>query len=122
MKKYILIVSLLASCLVFVESQSSESSESSESPGSEVILGFIYDSTGVTFQVESNGCTEKSDFVVLQLETYPVQVMIERTRPDNCEVSVPYGEYIKFTYEELGQSAGTKFDIGNQINDRITIF
>ncbi len=117
MKQIIIIFSLLASFSVFAEYQL---------PEPEVILGLVYDSTGVTFQVESDGCTDKSYFVILQLKTSPVQIVLGRVRlddePDDCIAYTPYGTFVKFTYEELGQKAGDKFDIGNRFKKRLPVF
>ena len=116
MKKVIIILSLLAPFSAFAERRPSPP------PIQEVILGLVYNAEGVIFQVESSGCTKKSAFVILHLETYPEQIILSRTDQDHCNVHRPYGTFIKFTYQELGKKIGDKFDIGNRVKNRITVF
>lgn len=83
---------------------------------SERILGYSQSAEGITYQVTSGGCTEKADFEVQQLETYPVQLKLVRNEPDFCEAYFPYGTKITFTWEELGLSAGTRAIMANQLS------
>jgi len=102
-------------------------------PNHEQLLGARVDERGITFQVRSNGCTDKQHFefdVVEQLE--PVSPMLPalehhhyitviRLAPDFCEKLVPYGTEIFVSFEELGISFG-KFHINNPIGgDKINI-
>lgn len=82
----------------------------------EAILGVTYNADGITYQVSSGGCTSKENFEVAQLETFPVQLVLNRISPDFCEAYLPYGVTITFTYAELGLTEGTQFVIGNQIS------
>ena len=47
----------------------------------EELLGLIVDETGIHYQVASGGCTGRDDFELLQLETFPVQLRLERLQP-----------------------------------------
>jgi hypothetical protein len=78
----------------------------------ERIMGVKHDRTGLTFQVMSNGCTEKEDFELLQQETYPAKVFLIRKTPDYCRAFVRYGVEIHFTWEELGNQP---FYLGNEL-------
>ena len=88
----------------------------------EEILGVTYDSTGVTFQVATGGCTSKSDFNFRILEIYPPQYILIRTKPDVCDAFFPYGKMIKFTYDELGLKKGNRFHITNKLIDRRIVY
>ena len=87
----------------------------------EEIFGFTTDYTGITFQVKSYGCTEKSDFSFEQIETLG-QVTLLRDNMDTCESVMPYGVSITFTYSELGFVRGSEFYINNKINNKITVY
>ena len=91
------------------------------SGGPEVILGYSYNSDGVSFQVESGGCTQKSDFSFQILEKYPIEIILIRDRADFCEAYYPYGTVIEFTYKEMGVTEGMEFVIGNDVKKQIEI-
>lgn len=81
----------------------------------EALQGFSADSEGVTFQVHSSGCTKKSDFSFIVLDSVPAKVLLTRNNEDLCEAYVPYGTPIKFSYDELGFNEGDEFNILNPL-------
>lgn len=100
----------------------------------EQLLGARVDERGITFQVRSNGCTDKQHFdfmVIEQLE--PISPMlpalehhhyitVKRVTADDCKALVPYGTEVFVSFEELHISFG-KFHINNPIGgDKINIW
>lgn len=92
----------------------------------EQLLGVTVNDQGITFQVASNGCTERGDFsfnVVEVLESLSPMlpalehhhyISITRNNPDSCEALIPYGTLIFMSFQELGIAFG-KFHIKNPI-------
>ena len=86
--------------------------------GSEIekLLGIHVDARGITFQVLSNGCTQKDDFQVQIFGAKPLQLLLLRDRPDFCEAFVPYGKRIRFSYQELGLRDGKLMRVLNPLS------
>lgn len=81
----------------------------------EALLGLRIDERGLTFQVESSGCTKKGDFEVQVFDVKPRQFLLLRTRPDLCEAVVPYGKRIRFSFAELGIEIGDRIRVLNPL-------
>ena len=82
----------------------------------EKILGYLPSNKGLTFQVTSGGCTQKSDFtskVEKDKSTGVIYLSLLRLRPDLCYPFIPMGERFNFTYAELGITSGDNFVIAN---------
>lgn len=98
----------------------------------EQLLGVNVREDGITFQVRSNGCTEKQHFqfqVEERLE--PISSMlpamehhhyitVNRQIPDGCEMFVPFGTEIFMSFEELNIFFG-KFHVSNPIGGDMAI-
>lgn len=85
-------------------------------PQMEHLLGFEYGPEGLTFQVNSGGCSNKDSFVLIQKESYPLGVSLKRIRPDFCDAYLPFGTKLTYTWEELGWSTGeVRFIIENPL-------
>lgn len=66
-------------------------------------------------RVESNGCTEVSDFAV-ELTTAAegwTEVAVNRTDPDLCKALVPDGVEVNWSFSELGVEPGTPLRLLN---------
>lgn len=99
---------------------SAPSSPAPEAPATstdsaETLLGLWVDADGVTFQVRSGGCTQKSDFRIVSRERDPLRLALVRDSADPCKAFVPYGVGITFSFEELGIAPGSAFEIVNSI-------
>lgn len=81
----------------------------------ESLLGLRVSSKGISYFVYSGGCTQKSDFQVYVLESYPVQLQLVRLKPDVCKVLVPDGVRIFFRWDEIGLQKGMPFRINNPV-------
>jgi hypothetical protein len=82
----------------------------------EQLLGFTYDREGITLQVNSGGCTKKSDFTFIKGVYKDIPTLaFYRSNTDTCLAYYPHGIKIHFTYAELGINGSKKFYILNQI-------
>jgi hypothetical protein len=82
----------------------------------ETILGYTFGKTGITFQVETNGCTDKSSFEVEVEEPRadaPLVVKLLRIEGDECDEHHPYGKEITWSWEETGLYPGEEFVLTN---------
>ena len=83
----------------------------------EEILGYRPMSDGIVFQVRSGGCTHKTDFLAetkRDQRTGATELILLRIRPDLCHPFLPMGERFKFSYAELGLTAGEDFVVKNK--------
>jgi hypothetical protein len=83
----------------------------------EAILGFTVDEVGITYQVESSGCTSKSDFELDHLESFPMQLVLRRVQFDACDVYLPYGTKITYAWGEINADFGMELIIANPIKN-----
>lgn len=93
----------------------STTSAAAQATGEESLLGLRVTSKGIAYYVYSGGCTDKSDFQVYMLESYPVQLQLVRTKPDVCKVYVPDGVKIFFRWDEIGLQPGMPFRVRNPL-------
>ena len=81
----------------------------------EMLLGIRVDNAGIEFQVASGGCTDKENFRIEQKESLPVELKLIRTLEDLCEMNVPYGTFLRYTYKELGLNQHDRFHVANRL-------
>lgn len=91
-------------------------------PEFEPLLGVMFREQAIVFQVASSGCTQKSDFEVEVLESFPLQIRLIRIQEDPCDAFVPLGERIRFTYRELGIAPGDELRVVNPLGTVIVPF
>jgi hypothetical protein len=91
-------------------------------PQLEALGGMLFTEYGIVFQVNSNGCTQKSDFEVVIMESYPMQLSLERVNPDPCDAYIPLGERIFFSYRELGVAPGSELMVVNPLGKLVVPF
>ncbi len=80
------------------------------------VYGFMTDERGITFQVQSNGCTIKKDFVLDVMEMPPIEVSeirLIRRRTDPCKGWKERGARIFYSWKEVGLLPGVQFQITN---------
>ena len=103
-----------------------DDSDSLEIEGqAEPLLGLLYSSEGLEFQVQSAGCTEKSHFVVQRLSPegqISSQLLLIREVPDYCDAYVPFGARISYSYEELDLEEDEPFTVLNPLSNYRVIF
>ncbi len=87
-----------------------------EGPRLEGIFGYAVSATGVTFQVQSGGCTGKGSFLVyVNPERTPKEVFLFRLNADPCRAYLPGGINVSFTYKEMGLNPEEHFRIMNTV-------
>ena len=79
----------------------------------ELVFGYAVGIEGVTFQVQSGGCTNKESFRIELQEKEPMGVALYRVQPDYCEAYLPYGVFVRFSYDEIGLRGNGRFQIVN---------
>lgn len=82
------------------------------------IFGYIADAEGVSVATQSNGCTDKTHFTPVRLNPgyQPAQIALARSKRDDCRrAPLPYGQILKFTFEEIGLQKGEIFLIVNPL-------
>jgi hypothetical protein len=99
----------------------------------EQLLGVNTHEDGITFQVESNGCTFKKDFQfdvkeklqelspLLPAMESNYYITVIRNKTDTCKASVPYGTQIFMSYSALGIHHG-KFHVINPVGGKKFVF
>lgn len=84
----------------------------------EKIMGVTIDGNGITYQVETHGCTHKNDF---QIEKTPSNIndrpsfslTLKRVISDRCRMYVPYGTFIFYSWDDLNIEPRTYVKIAN---------
>lgn len=81
----------------------------------ERLFGVEISADEVAFKVASGGCVTKGHFRLVQREGRPPILELRRLGFDPCEAYLPFGEWIRYTYAELGLPPGTPLQIGNPV-------
>ena len=81
----------------------------------EILRAARFDGTALVVRVDSNGCTQASDFSVSVTDGDPAEISLVRDKPDYCKALVPDGVELRWTYAELGLEAGTTARIENAL-------
>lgn len=109
---------LLAGCVIY----SNESGENvrvnvsdKATPASEAIREARFADGGLVARVDSNGCTQASDFEVLVNDGSPAEITLRRTKEDLCKALVPEGVELRWTYADLGLEPGAPARILNPL-------
>jgi len=109
---------LLAGCVIY----SNESGENVRvnvsdkvAPASEAIREAGFADGGLVARVDSNGCTQASDFEVLVNDGSPAEITLRRTKEDLCKALVPDGVELRWTYADLGLEPGAPARILNPL-------
>jgi len=81
----------------------------------EVLRAARFETGALVVRVDSNGCTDASDFAVALAEGDTTDVTLTRRTPDLCRALVPDGVELRWTYEDLGLEAGDTARVTNPI-------
>ena len=105
---------LLAGCVVYESTGGDEiavrvgsQTTTAETAPLESLRGVRFDGGAVVVKVDSNGCTQASDFEVLVSDGSPVEITLRRTKPDLCKALAPDGVELRWSYADLGLEPGT---------------
>ena len=72
----------------------------------EPIYGVLVSADGLDVRVDSGGCTQPEHFTAFVEPGETALVHLVRTQPDMCELYVPEGELLHFTWAQLGVTVG----------------
>jgi hypothetical protein len=107
---------LLAGCVIY-DSEAGEnvSVNVSRRDGPQAIREARFADGALVARVDSNGCTQASDFEVSIADNDPTEITLRRTKQDLCKALVPDGVELRWTYAELGLEPGTPARIVNPL-------
>ena len=104
---------LLAGCVVYESTGGDEiavrvgsQTTTAEAAPLESLRGVRFDGGAVVVKVDSNGCTQASDFAAEVADGGTVVLTFPRENQDLCKARVPDGVELRWTYEERGLGAG----------------
>ena len=87
----------------------------SDAPPAEPIREARFADGGLVVRVDSNGCTQASDFEIAVADNTPTEITLRRTKPDLCKALVPDGVELRWTYADLGLEPGAPARILNPL-------
>lgn len=109
---------LLSACVIY-DSEAGEKMvvnvSRDEAPAGEAIRQARFVDGALVARVDSNGCTQASDFEVLVSDGAPAEITLRRTKPDLCKALAPDGVEVRWTYADLGLEPGTPARIMNPL-------
>jgi len=109
---------LLSACVIYDSSAGENVSVNvsrNDAPPAEAIREARFADGALVVRVDSNGCTQASDFEVAVADNNPVEITLRRTKQDLCRALVPNGVELRWTYADLGLDAGTPARILNPL-------
>ena len=114
----VLAAPLLAACVIYDSTAGENVSVNvtrNDAPPAEAIREARFADGALVVRVDSNGCTQASDFEVAVADNNPVEITLRRTKQDLCKALVPNGVELRWTYADLGLDAGTPARILNPL-------
>ncbi|WEK38506.1 MAG: hypothetical protein P0Y50_08045 [Candidatus Brevundimonas colombiensis] len=114
----VLAAPLLSACVIYDSTAGENVSVNvtrNDAPPAEAIREARFADGALVVRVDSNGCTQASDFEVAVADNNPVEITLRRTSPDLCKALVPNGVELRWTYVDLGLDAGTPARILNPL-------
>ena len=114
----VLATPLLSACVIY-DSDAGENVSVNlrrdDAPPAEAIREARFADGALVVRVDSNGCTQASDFEVLVSDGAPVEITLRRTKPDLCKALAPDGVELRWSYADLGLEPGTPARIMNPL-------
>ncbi len=114
----VLAAPLLSACVIYDSTAGENVSVNvtrNDAPPAEAIREARFADGALVVRVDSNGCTQASDFEVAVADNNPVEITLRRTSQDLCKALVPNGVELRWTYADLGLDAGTPARILNPL-------
>lgn len=113
---------LLSACVVYDSTGGDEVSvrvgsqtTTAASAPLETLRAVRFEAGAVVVRVESNGCTDASDFAVEVTDGTASDLVFTREQPDLCKVLVPDGVELRWTYDDLGLASGRAVAVRNPV-------
>lgn len=118
----VLLSPLLAGCVVYESTGGDEvavrvgsQTTTAQAAAPESLRAVRFDGGAVVVRVDSNGCTDASNFAVEVADGGTVDLTFTREKPDLCRALVPDGVELRWTYQELGLEAGKTVVVRNPV-------
>lgn len=109
---------LLSGCVVYDntggENVTVQMSNKEVSPA-EAVRGARVENGALIVRVDSNGCTQASDFELAVSDGAPATVTLRRTKEDLCRALVRDGIEVSWTYADLGLEPGATVQVLNPL-------
>lgn len=84
-------------------------------PAAETLRAVRFEDGAMVARVDSNGCTTAASFAVELDGDGPVAATLVRREPDLCKALVPDGVELRWSYGDLGLSAGQAVRVINPV-------
>ena len=114
----VLAAPLLSACVIYDSTAGENVSVNvtrNDAPPAEAIREARFADGALVVRVDSNGCTQASDFEVAVADNNPVEITLRRTSPDLCKALAPDGVELRWSYADLGLEPGTPARIMNPL-------
>ncbi|WP_292089467.1 hypothetical protein [Brevundimonas sp.] len=114
----VLATPLLSACVIYDSDAGEKVAVNlgrNDAPVGEAIRQARFIDGALVARVDSNGCTQASDFEVLVSDGSPVEITLRRTKPDLCKALAPDGVELRWSYADLGLEPGTPARIMNPL-------
>ena len=109
---------LMAGCVIY----SNEAGENvrvavthDDGPPAEAIRSARFQDGALVVRVDSNGCTQASDFELAVTDGAPADITLRRVKEDLCKALVPDGVELRWTYADLGLEPGVPARVLNPL-------
>lgn len=113
-----LIAPMLSGCVVY-DSTGGENVtvhvSNKDAPPAEAVRGARVENGALVVRVDSNGCTQASDFELSVSDGTPASVTLRRTKEDLCRALVRDGVEVSWTYADLGLESGATVQVLNPL-------
>ncbi len=109
---------LLSACVIYANDSGDDVSVKLDRPEeapAEAIRQARFADGALVVRVDSNGCTQASDFEVSVADKTPAEITLKRTKPDMCRALVAEGVELRWTYADLGLEPGAPARILNPL-------
>lgn len=113
---------LLAGCVIYDSTGGDEVSvrmgnqtTTAQAAPLEGLRALRFEAGSVVVRVDSNGCTQVSDFAVEVVDDQTRELTFVREKPDHCRALVPEGVELRWTYQELGLASGEAAVVRNPL-------
>ena len=109
---------LLAGCVIYDHTSGENVSVNvtrKDTPVGEPIREARFADGGLVVRVDSNGCTQASDFEISVADNSPTELTLTRTKEDLCRALIAEGVELRWSYADLGIDPGTPVRILNPL-------
>jgi hypothetical protein len=109
---------LLTACVIYDSDAGENVSVNvthNDAPPAEAVREARFSDGALVVRVDSNGCTQASDFELSVADNSPTEITLRRTKADLCRALVPEGVELRWTYADLGLEPGAPARIRNPL-------